>query len=290
MARVMVTGATGYVGSAAVRKLSEDGHEVVGVVRDPESRRARMLADEGVALVAADVTRVDTLLPHLGGVDVVLHTVPSESERDDRAFFKALSQQQPSPYVIYVTGCSAFGEHDHEVLREDVPGDGGNLRYRLENVLRSSALRHTVVRPAFVYGGDNRSSLLGRWIAEARTGEGAFFGDPTKTWSWVHVDDLARALVAIVGRRDDLESGLFLLADEAPERAIDTYAACRRAFGDASAVPVGPIGDEDPLYRVFDRDEVIDSSHAREVLDWHPRGLTLAQVIAESVRATPTKS
>lgn len=283
MARVMVTGATGYVGGTAVRTLSEHGHDVVGVVRDPESSRARVLADAGTALVTADVTRIETVIPHLDGVDVVLHTVPSESEDGDRALFEALSQQRPSPYVIYVTGCSVYGEHHHDVLREDVPGDDGNLRYRLENVLRSSGLRHTVVRPAFVYGGDNRSSLLGRWITEARTGDGAFLGDTTKTWSWVHVDDVARAFAAVVDRRGDLDSGLFLLADEAPERAIDTYAACRRAFGDASPVPVGPIADEDPLYRVFDRDEVVDSSRARTALGWHPAGPTVAQVIASAV-------
>ncbi|MGN6409541.1 MAG: NAD-dependent epimerase/dehydratase family protein [Curtobacterium sp.] len=279
MVRVMLTGATGYVGSATVHALQRAGHDVIAVVRDASTDRARLVADTGASLVTADTTDVSTVLPHLDGVDVLLHTVPSDGEDGDRTLFASLADRDDAPHVVYVTGCSAFGRHRYAVLTEDTPTDPDHPRARLEKTLQESELRHTIVRPAFVYGGDNRSSLLGRWLDEAADRSGAFYGDTSKTWSWVHIDDLADALTAIVDRVGAVSGELFLLADDGAQRAVDTFAACRRAFGDATPVPLAPISEEAPLFQVFDRDEVIDNTHARTVLGWQPAGPSLAEVV-----------
>lgn len=104
-------------------------------------------------------------------------------------------------------------------------------------------------------------------------------GDTSKTWSWVHIYDLADALTAIVDRVGAVSGELFLLADDGAQRAVDAFAACRRAFGDATPVPLAPISEEAPLFQVFDRDEVIDNTHARTVLGWQPAGPSLAEVV-----------
>lgn len=67
-----------------------------------------------------------------------------------------------------------------------------------------------------------------------------------------------------------------------PALAIDTHQACVAAFGDAGSVRIGSIDEEDPLYRVFDRDEVIDSAHARSLPAWRAMGPSLAEVITSA--------
>src|SRR5215218_10281458 len=68
--RVVVIGATGNLGSAAVRELSAAGHEVVGVARRAPTATA---IDQGrVTWRAADVVR-DDLAPVLEGADAAVH-------------------------------------------------------------------------------------------------------------------------------------------------------------------------------------------------------------------------
>ncbi|MBI4617517.1 MAG: NAD-dependent epimerase/dehydratase family protein [Planctomycetes bacterium] len=74
MARILVTGATGFIGSRLVKRLlgDGDGHAVSGMVRDPE--KARPLFASGMRPVLADVTReLATLERALTGAEVVFH-------------------------------------------------------------------------------------------------------------------------------------------------------------------------------------------------------------------------
>lgn len=61
MVRVLVTGATGFVGAAVVRALRTDGHEVTGNVRDPQ--RAGGLVATGVALRRGDMLDPASYVP-----------------------------------------------------------------------------------------------------------------------------------------------------------------------------------------------------------------------------------
>ena len=68
--RVLVTGATGFVGGGIVRALRADGHEVHGLVRDPGTASA--LHRDGVILHAGDMREPATYVPLVGQVDSVV--------------------------------------------------------------------------------------------------------------------------------------------------------------------------------------------------------------------------
>jgi dihydroflavonol-4-reductase len=69
--RFMVTGATGKVGNAVARRLSDRGDEVVALVRNRDA--AREALPDGVELVAGDVTEPRTIPPAVEGVDGVFN-------------------------------------------------------------------------------------------------------------------------------------------------------------------------------------------------------------------------
>lgn len=72
--RVLVTGATGYVGSRVVPRLVADGHDVVVLTRDRARAHARPWADD-VTVAEGDVTDAKAATAALAGVDTALYLV-----------------------------------------------------------------------------------------------------------------------------------------------------------------------------------------------------------------------
>lgn len=70
--RVLVTGASGFLGGRTARLLVEE-HEVVGTGRVFPPSRRRALQEAGVRLRIADLTAADSLRPLLQDVDAVVH-------------------------------------------------------------------------------------------------------------------------------------------------------------------------------------------------------------------------
>ena len=71
--RILVTGATGFLGAHVVASLRERGHEVVALVRDPNAKLAKRLAGDGVTLATGDVLDGASVEAAAAGCTAVLH-------------------------------------------------------------------------------------------------------------------------------------------------------------------------------------------------------------------------
>jgi uncharacterized protein YbjT (DUF2867 family) len=69
--KVLVTGATGCVGTGFVERLLARGYDVRAMAR--QTSDLSYLKAAGAEIVFADVTRPDTLVPAVQGVDIVFH-------------------------------------------------------------------------------------------------------------------------------------------------------------------------------------------------------------------------
>src|SRR4051812_19192636 len=85
--RILLTGATGLIGSAAFARLKEAGHEVIAVVRRLDAAARRLPADRFLVLDVAKATKPEHWLPHLHGVDAIINCagVLQDSARDSTA-------------------------------------------------------------------------------------------------------------------------------------------------------------------------------------------------------------
>ena len=99
MSRILVTGATGFIGRRLVPALIDEGHDVRAMTRHPETY------DGPGEPVAGDVDDADSLVEPLEGVDVAYYLVHSlddaDFERKDaeaaRAFATAAAEQGVQP-------------------------------------------------------------------------------------------------------------------------------------------------------------------------------------------------
>ena len=79
---ILVTGASGYVGSHIVKRLAEAGKPVRAMVRNRAWAEAEgRLAGLKIDWVEGDVTKPETLKAVLQGVDTVIHTVAIAIEK-----------------------------------------------------------------------------------------------------------------------------------------------------------------------------------------------------------------
>jgi uncharacterized protein YbjT (DUF2867 family) len=170
--RVLIAGATGFVGRALAPELIEVGHEVRCLVRSKDSEAARGLVEEGCELVQGDVTKDDGSLKRaLQGVDVTYFLIHMMGRVDDwaeqervaaRRFARAASEAGVKR-VIYLGGLGGDDDPSHG---KGTVGISAHLRSRhdVAVALEAEGPPLTYFRAAMIVGAGSESYELLRSI------------------------------------------------------------------------------------------------------------------------------
>ena len=270
--KVLVIGATGYVGAPIVDGLVARGHQVVALSRSGKAARAEVEARTG------DVTAPETLTAAAADVDAVVYAaVPTGDEAADTAAVDALIGG--GRRFVYTSGIWSLGPTGRGPADEDSatnPPAISAYRPRLEqHILAASteAAPTAVIRPAIVYGrGGGIPGMLVDWAAQR--GTGCYIGDPGVRWPMVHTDDLADLYARVLetehtGRMwhgvDEAAVSTVALAAAADIAAGGTGRAEPWALADAASALGQPFADALAL------DQCIVSAYAGELLGWRPQ-------------------
>ncbi|WP_280501093.1 NAD-dependent epimerase/dehydratase family protein [Nocardia farcinica] len=218
MSTVLVTGASGFVGGAVVRRLvREGGHEVAVLVRPTSDLSGLGEAEHKVRKVYGDLTDPASLARATAGVDLVVHSAARVDERGTRAQFVAENRHATEHLLaaarhdgvrrfVFVSSPSALMDRDggdQIDIDESVPYPRRYLNYYSETkaaaeraVLASDTedMRTVALRPRAIWGAGDRSGPIVRMLA--RTQAGALpdlsFGR-TVYASLCHVENVAEA-------------------------------------------------------------------------------------------------
>lgn len=216
--RVLVTGATGFIGKQLVKTLTQQGDEVLCLVRD-ESQVGPLKA-LGARLVMGDVTLPETLSAAVKDADIVYHLAGRTkahrfedylpvNETGVLNVLTACAERTTPPVVLIVSSLSAAGARPDETLRtESEPPNPvsfyGRSKRAGEIVAEAWAgrLPITIVRPPIVFGpGDNVTRGLFRSIRRMNR---HFVLGLGRRVSVIYVENLASVLINAAQRGERL--------------------------------------------------------------------------------------
>lgn len=206
--KILLTGASGFIGAHLLRTLHAQGHAVIACVRHPQ--RAQRLFPEA-SYIPCDFSRdteVAHWLPRLAGIDVVINAVGIIRETRTQ-HFDALHRDAPIALFRAAAQCGVKKVVQISALGADA---GAHSQYHLskraaDEVLATLDLDWTILRPSLVYGAGAKSAALFRAMAALPLAP--LVGDGSQPVQPIHVDDLTRVVVqAVEGgslRRQHLE-------------------------------------------------------------------------------------
>ena len=214
--RVLVTGATGCVGSAVVRALLDQGHDVIALVRD--ASRGRWLQSTRIELAVGDLRHPESYVSRVSDVDAVIHAAHEKLrgrwtrrriaavKHTDRIATRAIASAclAQGKRLIYTSGAMAHASHgdawiDERTKLNPVLAAKGHAEMveELTQAHRKEGLDAVIVTPGFVYG---NGGLLSEMVTLLHNRQYRIIDSGDNFWSFVHADDLGAGYVLALER------------------------------------------------------------------------------------------
>ena len=221
--KILVTGASGFIGYRLVTKLVEKGHSVIGLVNKNK------IQNSAIETISADLTNDGFTLPN-EKFDVVFHLASVTPMEKNKKIVKNVNFQgsvnlfnqikDKTDFLVYVSGLGVFGDQGDMIIDEDSPLKP-NTNYTkirldtqryLETKCKENSIHFSVAYLGEVYGD-------GGWFASqivSRLKKGSFrmpkSGDYYRCF--VHVEDVVNSLIEIFEKKIFDDS--FIITDSNP--------------------------------------------------------------------------
>lgn len=304
--RVLVTGATGFVGRAVVRRLAHAGHQPVAAVHH---RAATFPA--GVETVAVDVLDPQSVKAAATGVDAVCHLAAITRGRESFAqpiryyrvnldgtlnVLEALASagSEAPPKLVFVSTCLVYGEPEQQPIGEDaVPqptNPYGASKLAAEQAVAAQAatgaIGATVIRTFNVAGAvdgitdQDEARIIPKAIAVASGRADVLYvnGDGSVVREFVHVDDLAAAVLLGLDNATAGQCQTYNVGSGDGVSLRDIIATTEMVTGKRLPVEHRPPAPEPQRL-------VSDSSRIRQKLGWQPARSDLHSIVEDAWRA-----
>ncbi|MBU2677980.1 MAG: NAD-dependent epimerase/dehydratase family protein [Gammaproteobacteria bacterium] len=305
MKSALVTGATGFTGSALCERLIKDGWRVTAFARPSSS--IEHLARLGVDCCLLDITDRDEVLQNFPEVDVVFHIAAAyRTEHADREEFTRVNvdatvnllEAAKAHNIKRFVHCSTVGvqgniedppaDEDYRFAPADhyqqskMEGELAALRYF------SEGLPGAVVRPTAIYGpGDTRFLKLFKAI---NSGAFVMIGNGRTLYHMNYIDDLVEGFL-IASHHPNALGEVFILGGDKPTSISELVAEVARTLGKRPPrfkVPIWPVyaaavacekvcnlvGVSPPLYprrvEFFEMNRAFSIDKARNLLQYEP--------------------
>jgi nucleoside-diphosphate-sugar epimerase len=275
---VVLTGATGFIGSHVLADLYKHGHEVTALVRD--DAQAEAVAARGATPVVVDLYDRPTVARLLGRAGGAIHTASpgdAASADLDSAVADAVIDAfagTGKPY-LQISGLWIYGANPAitEAATINAPAMVAWKEPIERRVLGATGVRGAVIVSSVAYG-DGGGGIPGLLLGSPRDDAGrlVMLGTGQQHWSTVHAADLADFFRRVL--EDESAHGRYVIGNGVNPTVAELTQAAAVAAGAPGAVPGsddearGRLGDY--FAEVLLLDQGTDAARARTELGWYP--------------------
>jgi nucleoside-diphosphate-sugar epimerase len=292
--RVLVTGASGFLGGVVCDELLQRDHEVHALVRREGSQ------PPGTAALAGDLTDAGSLRSAVESVapECVVHLAAEIASQRDPAKVERVNVDGTRSLIaaceaagvgrIVFSSTVVTGDAKGAVLDEEtelpVETAYGRSKQEGERLLRESTLEEVIIRPSHVYG-------PGGWFVEEfvdrirQPGRFAVIGAGENWWDVVRVEDVARACVDAAERAP--AGALYHVVDDQPITFYDFVALAATALGKGPPRRIPAwlarvVAGADPV-RAVTRSAKSSNAHIKSELGWEPCFPTAREGVPDAI-------
>lgn len=221
--KILITGASGFIGSRLATKLAEKGHSIIGLVHNNK------IKNPAIETISVDLTNGNFTIPN-EKFDIVFHLAAATPMEKNKKTLKKLNFdgtvnlfnqiKDKTNFLVYVSGLGVFGDPGNTVIDESTSlnpqTDYTKIRLDaqqyLENICKNNSIHLSIVYLGEVYGN-------GGWFTSQivnRLKKGSFRMPKSGEYyrCLVHVDDVVNSLIAIAENKVHDES--FIITDSNP--------------------------------------------------------------------------
>ncbi|GJI98993.1 hypothetical protein RugamoR57_57110 [Duganella caerulea] len=292
--KIFVTGAAGFIGGSIAAGLVRAGHQVVGLVRNPE--QLQEVASIGVTGVVGTLDDRDLLIAQAKAADAVINAASSDNRAAVEAFIDALAGS--GKVFLHTSGSSIVsdasgGEATDRIYFEDqlpAPTADKAARVAIDDLVLAAAgkgVRSAVLCNTLIYGDGalpRDSVQLPRLIKQARkSGIVRHVGRGLNIWSNVHIDDVVELYLLAL---EKTEAGAFYFVESGEASFRDMSAAIARALGlgEPQDWPLDQAKEEwgyEMASYALGSNSRVRGQRARTQLGWKPHGPSVFEWIAK---------
>lgn len=245
--KVLLSGASGLVGSALLPRLREDGHEPVRLVRRRASEGELSWDPEKGVLDGAALVGCDAAV-HLAGENIASgrwtaarkERIETSRTRGTRLLAETLaSLPRPPAVLVSASAIGFYGDRGDELVDEgSPPGEGFLAGVCRRWEAATAAAREAEIRVVSLRIGvvlDPRGGALGRMLPAFRLGLGGPVGDGRQWMSWITLADLVGSILHLLKSPYD---GPVNVVAPAPVRQRELAAALGRTLRRPTIFPL----------------------------------------------------
>jgi nucleoside-diphosphate-sugar epimerase len=225
---ILVTGATGFIGSHLVEQLLNQKHQVFALVR--KTSNVGPLIDKGVNLIYGDISDKDSLRVVCDyDIEAVFHCAGYVQDDNWKSLYHInvigtenicnLCLKLKVERLVYVSSVAVVNGNSQITLQENLPFNATNL-YGASKIdaegrvieFRKKGLRAAIIRPPMVYG-EGEPHALGKILFLLRHRLLPIIGQGKARWHLAYVKNVADALILAL-HKDEFLQDTFFVADE----------------------------------------------------------------------------
>lgn len=240
--KILITGATGFIGKALFNRLTEEAEYIITVVSRSDTQAAYFM-ERGAEFIKADISRIEDMNGLSDSFDMIIHSAGCVSNGPENKAnplstdnICRLAVESAVERLIYISSVSVVSANKEIPLREELPYAGSTLyaesKIEAEKVAisyREKGLRLIILRPPIVYGEEEPHFIpLLRKLIRLR-----LFPLPSEgraRFHMVYVENLVDAMLFSM-RSEEMFEGSYFTADSEALTVKEVFSLMAEGFG-----------------------------------------------------------